>query len=218
MHSSASDDRTTGQRQGVARVAGFAAGRAAVGRRWCATSPASFLASGRSADAPVRDPPRLSRPTLFRPVASVVSDVAPEMQAKTIRLLAWLLREHIDHLAAGSDGRRAMSDKIKPHHQARKGCCTCVNRRRIRCTTTSRAGGSQGEELMSDTKPYAIPKQLVWEAYQRVKANQGAAAVDGESLAMFEQHLKGKSPKGLESDVVRLVFSAARAARRDPGG
>ncbi len=44
---------------------------------------------------------------------------------------------------------------------------------------------------MSDTKPYVIPKQLVWEAYQRVKANQGAAGVDGESLAMFEQDLKG---------------------------
>jgi RNA-directed DNA polymerase len=49
----------------------------------------------------------------------------------------------------------------------------------------------QGEELMSDAKPYVIPKQLVWEAYQRVKANQGAAGVDGESLAMFEQDLKG---------------------------
>jgi hypothetical protein len=46
--------------------------------------------------------PRLSQPTPFRPVASVVSDVAPEIQAKTIRLLARLLREHIDHLAAGS--------------------------------------------------------------------------------------------------------------------
>ena len=30
---------------------------------------------------------------------------------------------------------------------------------------------------MPDTKPYVIPKQLVWDAYQRVKANQGAAGV-----------------------------------------
>ena len=44
---------------------------------------------------------------------------------------------------------------------------------------------------MPDAKPYIIPKQLVWEAYQRVKANQGAAGVDGESRAMFEQDLKG---------------------------
>ena len=44
---------------------------------------------------------------------------------------------------------------------------------------------------MSEAKPYDIPKQLVWEAYQRVKANRGAAGVDGVSLAIFEQNLKG---------------------------
>jgi retron-type reverse transcriptase len=40
-------------------------------------------------------------------------------------------------------------------------------------------------------KAYVIPKQLVWEAYQRVKANHGAAGVDGQSLAAFEKDLKG---------------------------
>ena len=44
---------------------------------------------------------------------------------------------------------------------------------------------------MPDAKPYVIPKQLVWEAYQRVKANQGSAGVDGESLTVFEEDLKG---------------------------
>jgi group II intron reverse transcriptase/maturase len=39
-------------------------------------------------------------------------------------------------------------------------------------------------------KAYEIPKQLVWEAYQRVKANRGAAGVDGQSLAAFEEDLK----------------------------
>jgi RNA-directed DNA polymerase len=42
-----------------------------------------------------------------------------------------------------------------------------------------------------EAKPYVIPKQLVWEAYQRVRANRGAAGVDGESLAAFEKDLKG---------------------------
>jgi group II intron reverse transcriptase/maturase len=44
---------------------------------------------------------------------------------------------------------------------------------------------------MPEAKPYDIPKQLVWDAYQRVKANRGAAGVDGESLTMFEKDLKG---------------------------
>ncbi len=48
----------------------------------------------------------------------------------------------------------------------------------------------QWKEPVSKAKPYDIPKRLVWKAYQRVKANRGAAGVDGESLAMFEQDLK----------------------------
>lgn len=51
---------------------------------------------------------------------------------------------------------------------------------------------SNWEEPVSEAKPYEIPKLLVWRAYQRVKANQGAAGVDGESLAMFEQDLKNQ--------------------------
>src|SRR3989454_1539671 len=49
----------------------------------------------------------------------------------------------------------------------------------------------QWEEPVPEAKPYDLPKQLVWEAYQRVKANRGAAGVDGESLAGFEKDLKG---------------------------
>jgi RNA-directed DNA polymerase len=40
-------------------------------------------------------------------------------------------------------------------------------------------------------KPFAISKWVVWEAYQRVKANDGAAGVDGESIKEFERDLKG---------------------------
>jgi group II intron reverse transcriptase/maturase len=42
---------------------------------------------------------------------------------------------------------------------------------------------------MTSTKPYVIAKRAVWEAYQQVKANRGAAGIDGETLAMFEQGL-----------------------------
>src|SRR5712692_5419964 len=48
----------------------------------------------------------------------------------------------------------------------------------------------QWEEPVPEAKPYDIPKQLVWKAYQRVKANRGAAGVDGESLAAFEENLE----------------------------
>jgi RNA-directed DNA polymerase len=49
----------------------------------------------------------------------------------------------------------------------------------------------QGEEPEAKAKSYVISKWLVWEAYKRVKANRGAAGVDGESLAAFEEDLKG---------------------------
>ena len=39
------------------------------------------------------------------------------------------------------------------------------------------------------TKPFPIPKRLVWEAFTRVKANGGAAGVDAESIEMFESKL-----------------------------
>lgn len=39
-------------------------------------------------------------------------------------------------------------------------------------------------------KPFDIPKQLVWDAYLKVRANDGAAGVDRQSLAEFEQDEK----------------------------
>jgi RNA-directed DNA polymerase len=39
------------------------------------------------------------------------------------------------------------------------------------------------------TKPFEIPKALVWEAFQRVKANGGSAGVDDESIEAFEKSL-----------------------------
>jgi len=42
---------------------------------------------------------------------------------------------------------------------------------------------------MTSTKPFAIAKRAVWEAYQQVKANRGAAGIDEETIAMFDQNL-----------------------------
>ena len=46
-----------------------------------------------------------------------------------------------------------------------------------------------GMSRMSATKPFDIPKREVWEAFKKVKANQGAAGVDGQSIAEFEADL-----------------------------
>jgi len=43
---------------------------------------------------------------------------------------------------------------------------------------------------MSKTKPFDIPKELIWMAYKRVKANQGACGVDGVSIQNLEEKLK----------------------------
>ena len=42
---------------------------------------------------------------------------------------------------------------------------------------------------MDKAKPFSIPKRKVWEAFKRVKANQGAAGVDGQSILEFEADL-----------------------------
>src|SRR5947207_5009046 len=42
----------------------------------------------------------------------------------------------------------------------------------------------------SQEKPFVIPKQLVWEAYKRVRANKGAPGADGQSLEEFESGLR----------------------------
>jgi len=47
-----------------------------------------------------------------------------------------------------------------------------------------------GEPKLKE-KPFVISKRIVWDAYERVKANQGAAGVDGESITEFEADLKG---------------------------
>lgn len=39
------------------------------------------------------------------------------------------------------------------------------------------------------TKSFDIPKRLVWEAFQRVRANGGSAGVDQESIETFESKL-----------------------------
>ena len=42
---------------------------------------------------------------------------------------------------------------------------------------------------MTEAKSFSIPKREIWEAFKHVKANQGAAGVDGQTLESFELRL-----------------------------
>jgi group II intron reverse transcriptase/maturase len=46
------------------------------------------------------------------------------------------------------------------------------------------------DELKAPGKPFEISKRAVWEAWEKVKANHGAAGVDGLSIEAFEKDLK----------------------------
>src|SRR5258706_5026503 len=58
----------------------------------------------------------------------------------------------------------------------------------------SNRGNVHGRRCVDRSGPegklFVIPKQLVWEAYRRVKANKGAPGVDRQSLDDFESDLR----------------------------
>jgi hypothetical protein len=62
---------------------------------------------------------------------------------------------------------------------------------RVRSAVNHHVVGGAGERAKPKDKPFAISKWVVWDAFQRVKANDGAAGVDGESIKEFERDLKG---------------------------
>src|SRR6266567_8631866 len=81
--------------------------------------------------------------------------------------------------AESRDGAACSRDERSVMEQDRRGCVVQprprANRRR--------------EEPVEEAKPFDIPKREVWEAFKKVKANQGAAGVDRQSIADFDADL-----------------------------
>ena len=80
----------------------------------------------------------------------------------------------------------------------------------------SQGPGPTGEGMspVDEAKPFDISKREVWEAFKKVKANQGAAGVDRQSIADFEAKLS----RGLPSSPVQLhtSFSSDVFVTHDP--
>lgn len=74
------------------------------------------------------------------------------------------------------------------------------------------------EPKPTTAKPFAISTWVVSGAYEKVKASQGAAGVDGQSIAGFERDLEGEPLQALESDVLGNVLPAAGACGGDTKG
>jgi hypothetical protein len=64
------------------------------------------------------------------------------------------------------------------------------------CVVQPRSRANRGrEEPVDKAKPFDTPKREVWDAFKRVKANHGAAVVDGQSIADFEVDLSNNLDK-----------------------
>ena len=92
----------------------------------------------------------------------------------------WKPQEDESTEAVHRGGRTRSSDEASVMEVERRGSIV----------QPSSESNRKREDSSDEAKSYKIPKQQVWEAYQRVKANQGAAGVDGESIADFEKKLK----------------------------
>ena len=76
---------------------------------------------------------------------------------------------------------------------------------------------------MTETKPFTISKQLVYQAWLGVKANKGSAGIDDQSVTDFEANLGRKSGSGLSlctTFVVyedkKKIFSECKACPKSP--
>src|ERR1051325_6268877 len=83
--------------------------------------------------------------------------------------------------AAPRGGTLRSSDEIGESRRSEGGVCS---------EATSVGPTRKGRSPKDETKPFCISRWEVWEAYIRVKSNQGAAGLDGQTIEDFERDLK----------------------------
>src|SRR5947209_4507447 len=66
------------------------------------------------------------------------------------------------------------------------------------------------EESRMTCKRYDIPKTLIWEAWLHVKANQGAAGIDAETIERFENKLGDNLYTGIPTVADRIGQTAIK--------
>lgn len=83
--------------------------------------------------------------------------------------------------AASRGGTPHSSDEVGESRWSEGGVCS---------EATSVGPTRKGRSLKDEAKPFCISRWEVWEAYLKVKSNQGAAGLDGQTIADFERGLK----------------------------
>jgi uncharacterized protein YeaC (DUF1315 family) len=76
---------------------------------------------------------------------------------------------------------RPDSDEVGESRLSEGGVCS---------EATSIGPTRKGRSLKDEAKPFCISRREVWEAYVKVKSNQGAAGLDGQTIEEFERELK----------------------------
>ena len=80
--------------------------------------------------------------------------------------------------AAPRDGTLRSSDEVGESRRSEGSVCS---------EATSVGSTRKGRNLKDEAKPFSISRWEVWEAYLRVKSNDGAAGLDGQSIESLKR-------------------------------
>ncbi|WP_082268068.1 group II intron reverse transcriptase/maturase [Leptospira interrogans] len=92
--------------------------------------------------------------------------------------MAETIREKTD--AKRRDGGTRSSEETSVMDEERRGSVI---------QSQSLVNFERGMNRTTETKRFGITKSIVWEAYKRIRANRGAAGIDGESIELFDKNL-----------------------------